>query len=98
MTSKSKSLNDISVAEHDKLVAERNKYRVGDVVNYGFNGDYYTCQVVKVSTSGHQVHVQEKEGSEIKLFTRRANGAYRSSGHGTWRLAHGAREERNPSF
>jgi hypothetical protein len=74
------------------------QFKVGDTVNYGFNGDYYTCQVVKVSASGHQVHVQEKEGSEIKLFTRRANGVYRSAGHGTWRLAQGARDERNPSF
>jgi WD40 repeat protein len=73
------------------------KFNKGDVVNYGFNGDYYTVTVVEVSESGHQVRVQSADG-ELRLFTRRRNGSYRSSGHGTWLLSKGAREERNPSF
>jgi hypothetical protein len=75
-----------------------NKFTVGEVVNYGFNGDYYTAKVIKVSVSGHQVLVQEGQASRLMFFTRRANGSYRSAGHGTWLLSHGARDERNPSF
>lgn len=82
----------------------QNKFRiagvivsVGDKVNYGFNGDYYTAEVIEVSASGHQVRVQEKDLG-VSLFTRRSNGSYRSAGRGTWLLAPGERDERNPSF
>lgn len=78
-------------------MTKANQYRVGETVNYGFNGDYYTATVVEVSASGHQIRVQEKDLG-MKLFTRRANGSYRSAGHGTWTLAHGERDERNPCF
>lgn len=77
-------------------MTNQHSYRVGDKVNYGFNGDYYTATVIEVSASGHQVRVQE--GNTVKLFTRRHTGRYLSAGHGTWVLAPGERDERNPCF
>ena len=89
--------NDLTKKQSNKLVAER-PYAVGDAVHYAFNGDYYPATVIEVSASGHQVRVQSESGVP-QLFTRRANGAYRSKGYyGTWCLGKGTRDERNPSF
>lgn len=81
---------------HTAVVHAPCPFKAGDAVHYAFNGDYYPGTVAKVSASGHQVLVND--AGELKLFTRRANGAYRSAGHGTWRLGLGHRDERNPSF
>lgn len=67
-----------------------NKFTVGQAVHYSFNGDSYPNNVKRVTKTQVQ--------TEDHLFTLRADGTYRSVGHGTWILNAGHRDERNPCF
>ncbi len=71
----------------DKLIT------VGEIVSYGFNGDYYPCgTVTKISKTFRKI-----ETSDGSVFHRRknTNGWFKD---GTWCLVVGYYNERNPSF
>lgn len=57
---------------------------VGMPCTYSIGSDSYAAVVVKVSASGHQIWVKtDHDGPEGELFTCRADGGYRSKGHGS---------------
>lgn len=71
--------------------------QVGDVVSYGFNGDYYPCGKVKsVSKSLKKIVTVEENGAEHVFWKRGNRGSWVMNG--TWSLICGYHDERNPSF
>lgn len=69
--------------------------KIGDVVSYGFNGDYYPCgTVTKISAGPNFRRIQTSDG---KVFYRvKQTGCWKNAG--TWSLVSGYHNERNPSF
>jgi hypothetical protein len=88
----------------DNLIA-RPWFNVGDGAHYAFNGDAYPVTVVEVSKSGTRVTVRRDKTryglfiidphGKTMVFTRRQDGAYRSSKCATWTLDLGRASERN---
>ena len=82
-------------------------YKVGDGVNYHFNGDTYPGTVTKVTAKRIWVSPDKARGKGIftlnakkeeRLFTLRADGEFRSAGHGTWTLGKGREMELSREF
>lgn len=68
--------------------------KVGSLVSYGFNGDYYPCgEIVKVGKNSKIVTT-----STGKVFYRRKQTATWKMKGGTWSMVGGHINERNPSF
>lgn len=67
--------------------------KVGDLVSYGFNGDYYPCGKITRITKGWRVYTDSG-----KTFNRVKNsGGWRMVG-GTWGMVAGHIDERNPHY
>lgn len=72
-------------------------FAVGDDVSKGFNGDMYPVgKVVHISGSLRVVTTQEGV-IKRKFYRRGETGTWKETG-GTWSLARGVYNERNPSF
>lgn len=79
-------------------------YCVGDGVHFSFNGDTYPGTVMKASETrlhvridmarGAGIFVPDPKRTELRVFTLRADGEFRSSGHGTYRLGRGRESHR----
>lgn len=68
--------------------------KVGVLVSYGFNGDYYPCgEVVKV---GKNCKIVTTSTGKV-FYRRKLRGSWIMKG-GTWSLVQGHRDERNPSY
>lgn len=82
----------IAVERHDDYAVERMP-KIGDVVSYGFNGDWYPCGTIeKISKTMKKVTT-----SDGGVFWRQGNTAtYKRAG--TWTLARGVHNDRNPHF
>lgn len=90
--------------DNGNLIA-RPWFYVGDGARYTFNGDAYPVTVVGVSKNGMRVTVRRDRSryglfivdpnGKLMTFTRRQDGAYRSSKCGTWTLYLGRATERN---
>jgi hypothetical protein len=67
--------------------------QVGDLVSYGFNGDYYPCGEIEKITKGWRITT-----STGKVFNRRKNTAGWRMVGGTWGMCAGHIDECNPHF
>lgn len=63
---------------------------VGDLVSYGFNGDWYPCGTVT------RVLKTKLETSDGTVFRRNGMGFWKHNQ--TWSLGFGVIDERNPEF
>lgn len=78
---------------YDVMIAPK----VGDVVSYGFNGDYYPAgSITKVSDSKRRVEATGEDG-RVRVFWRLRNTAVWKF-DSTWSMCGGRHDERNPSF
>lgn len=69
--------------------------KVGDLVSYAFNGDYYPCgRVVRVTTRTHRI---VKTDTGHKFYRRGLSPTWVMEG-GTWSLVQGHINKRNPCF
>lgn len=67
--------------------------KVGDLVSYGFNGDYYPDgNIVGVTKT-----LQVTTSTGNRYFRKKNTSTWVKAG-GTWMLVQGHRNERNPSF
>lgn len=81
---------------------------VGMLATYGIGSDAYAMVITAVSRTGHRVeamHIADETdptsilGNQVRTFTRRRNGKYRSVGANYDHLGLGyARNYRDPSF
>ena len=90
----------------------KHDYKEGDDVSYGFNGDwYYDGKVTRITKmflttdSGNKYSLKvindRKKVTDANGFTDYVDckrEIFKSTGHGTWSLAHGVIREQNPHF
>ena len=87
----------------------RPRFMVGDGAHYEFNGDAYPATVIDVSPGEANIIVRRDRvvrkgffvidpAGEVKTFTRRKDGAYRSKGDRTWTLDLGRESTWNREF
>lgn len=68
-------------------------FKVGDLVSYAFNGDYYPDGVISKISKSLKVITTSSGG---KFYRRRQSGSWIKDG--TWSLIKGHIDVRNPSF
>lgn len=86
----------------------KHTYKVGDDVSYGFNGDwYYAGKVTRITKKFLFTDQGNKFSLTVKELWTKINEheyadvpteVFRSIGGGTWALAKGRIEEKNPHF
>lgn len=69
-------------------------FEVGDLVSYGFNGDWYPCGKIAAISPSLKV-ISTTDGS--RFHRKGQSAAWKKDGR-TWTLARGVIDERNPSF